>query len=1154
MLCLHRADRADALTAALADVFVEPLGDPFAPEIVAVPTHGVERWLTQQLSTTLGARTDRADGICANVLFPSPRRLVDEAIAAANGSDPEHDLWKPRRLLWPLLGVMEAALSEPWLAPLRAHLEPRNGDRSRQLRSAQHLAVLFDRYATYRSEMLRAWRDGRDEDGGGGLLGSDHRWQAELWRRVREHIGGSDPVETLANACAKITADRDVVSLPERAAIFGLTALPARQLRLLHALATHRDVHLFLLHPSAASWDAVSASVAQRGYVPAARAEASEILPAHPLLASWGRDAREFQLLLARQHAGARETGAHHPSPASGDTLLARIQAGLRADQAPARPGTGPADARSVLADDDRSVEIHACHGRARQVEVLRDAILHALADDPDLEPRDIVVMCPDIEAFAPLVEATFGAGQELADPGDGDAALPAPSTVRAAGLRVRLADRALRQTNPVLALVTRLFELTTGRVTASEVLDLADRDVVRHRFRLEQDDVARLEEWVTASGIRWGLDAAHREQFHLGQVTEGTWHAGLERLVAGVALAEDGPRMFAGVLPFDDIDSSSIDLGGRFAEMLDRLQTVIADWSEPKTISAWTVAIADGVDALGATLPSEAWQRAELQRLLVDALDEATTDDEPSQALLDVTDVAALLSDRLAGRPTRANFRTGHLTVCTLQPMRSVPHRVVCLLGLDDTTFPRRSRRDGDDVLLLASQVGDPDPRAEDRQILLDALLAATDRLVITYTGNDERTNATRAPAVPVGELLDVVDRTARRADGSPARARVLVRHPLQAFDTRNFEPGAIRATTPWSFDTTTLEGARSLIAERSAPRPFLNRPLPPVSQPIIDLDDLVQFVGHPVRAFLAQRLEIRMARDDDAVDDAMPIELDGLQRWAIGQRLLEARLRGADAAEAIAAERARGSLPPGEIGAAMIATMAPELRAILTTAEDIGLDIRGAHAALDAQVTLRDGSTVGGTVASLIGDVIQTVTFSRVSARQRLGSWVRLLLLSAAYPERPFSTATVGRARRSASNAAVTIARIAPLGDDPESRRSRSLIELETLVGLYARGMREPLPIFCETSAAYAAGGTAAEAAARRAWVSPFGEEHEDKDELHVLVFGRERPFEWLLRQPPREDEQGEGWDDDEPSRFGRLAHRMWSGLRACEQVSET
>ena len=472
-----------------------------------------------------------------------------------------------------------------------------------------------------------------------------------------------------------------------------------------------------------------------------------------------------------------------------------------------------------MLDASDRSVQVHACHGRARQVEVLRDAILHLLDEDPTLEPRDVIVMCPDIETFAPLIQATFGAGEVFEDDDELEAL---PADVRPPDLRVRLADRALRQTNPVLGVIGRLLDLVDERLTASQVLDFADQEPVRRRFGLDDDDLARIEDWVAASGIRWGLDAAHRAPFKLDALAAGTWRAGVDRLLVGVTMTEEEQRLFHDVLPLDDVDSGAIDVAGRFAELVDRLQTTLDALNSPKTIDAWAAAIAGAADALTTTSERDAWQRAELDRILGDVADEAAG--SGSATSLVPAEIRALLSERLKGRPTRANFRTGHLTICTLMPMRSVPHRVVCLLGMDDGVFPRKSPRDGDDLMLADPHVGDRDARTEDRQLLLDALLAATDQLIVTYTGNDERTNLVRPPAVPIGELLDVVDRTVRTDEGR-ARERVEVRHPLQPFDPKNFTVGELMPERAWSFDPVTLHGAEALTTERAQPAPFLSR-----------------------------------------------------------------------------------------------------------------------------------------------------------------------------------------------------------------------------------------------------------------------------------------------------------------------------------------
>ena len=588
MLHVHRATRADRLADALAQLLAQPPADPFAPEVVAVPTRGMERWLTQHMSQILGAQAGASDGVCANVRFPSPHRLVVDAVATASGIDAEQDPWLPERSVWPLLAVVDECLGEPWLAALTTYLgAPEDAmRRSRRLSAVRHLAGLYDRYALHRPAMLEAWSAGRDTDGvgGGGPLPAGAAWQAELWRRLRARIGLPGPAERRARACARVAEDPAVLDLPPRLALFGLTRLPTGHHQILRALAVGRDVHLFLLHPSPALWDAVGVAD-ETGPALRRAADRTNELSRNRLLASWGRDAREMQLVLGSagdtaggdEHHDARETD---PAPATGHpTLLERLQSDVRADRAaPDAPLDGSPDARAPLAPGDGSVVVHSCHGRVRQVEVLRDAILHALDEDETLEPRDIIVMCPDVESFAPLIQATFGAAERA---GEAEPASPEAGT----DLRVRLADRSLTQTNPVIAVVSQLIELAGQRLTASQVLDLIDRAPVRRRFGLDDDDLTHLQDWISQSGIRWGLDAPHRAPYKLDAVPEGTWSAGLDRLLLGVTMTEDGQRLFADVLPLDDVDSRSIELAGRLAELIARLEEAL---TRCRRISRW--------------------------------------------------------------------------------------------------------------------------------------------------------------------------------------------------------------------------------------------------------------------------------------------------------------------------------------------------------------------------------------------------------------------------------------------------------------------------------------------------------------------------------------------------------------------------------------
>jgi exodeoxyribonuclease V gamma subunit len=379
------------------------------------------------------------------------------------------------------------------------------------------------------------------------------------------------------------------------------------------------------------------------------------------------------------------------------------------------------------------------------------------------------------------------------------------------------------------------------------------------------------------------------------------------------------------------------------------------------------------------------------------------------------------------------------------------------------------------------------------------------------------------------VGELLDAVDRTVQVPDGR-ARDRILVRHPLQPFDPRNFTPAALAGATSWSFDDVALQGAEALAGERHAPGPFLDAPLPPAAGTVIELDDLIRFVERPVRAFLRQRLGVSVADYSDEIEDGLPVELDHLEQWGVGDRLLRARLTGVDARTAALAEIARGTLPPGVLGLPVIESVLPEVEDIVGAAEAL-LGTATNLGSVDVRVPLADGRMVSGTVPGIGGDHQRVIAYSRVNPRQRLAAWVRLLVLSAAYPERGFTVATVGRGRKRGRR--VTLARLAPLD------RATAHEALEELIALYDEGLREPLPIYSDTTAAYVE-AVANDGKPRKAGADKWESgrfDGEGRDPEHVLVLGGEPSFEAVLAD----------------GRFAALAHRLWDRLLAHEHLED-
>jgi exodeoxyribonuclease V gamma subunit len=1029
---IHVAPHPDALVSLLCDQLALPPEDPFGPDLVAVPSRGIERWLTQRVASGLAER-GRGDGICANVGFPSPSELVRRAMMAVPELAASEAVWEGPALTAHLLDTIDHHLAEPWLGLLARYLDDgTNGAGPNRLAAVQKISRLFSRYARRRPEMVVAWWAGDDRGPDGEPLPDDFLWQPRLWRTLRDRLGVPSLPEIFPTALDPLHRGSVELDMPDRIGVYGLTSADPLDLEVLIALAARHEVHLYVLHPSPALWEAVA--VAETGALPSRADDSTIDLAHHPLMKAWGRDSRELQSVLATSGLFATPVEWQAKLP---QNLLGRIQDDIRRNAVPA---LDDGLASAVERGDDRSIQVHVCHGTRRQVEVVRDAVLHLLSARPDLEPRDIVIMTPDLATFAPLLEAAF--------PRENAGGLP--------DLRLRIADRSPAVTNPLVGFTAAIMRAADSRMEANVVRDLVRRPVVQARFGFDDDTAGDIVTLIDDAHVSWGVDEEHRRQWGVGSTTERTWQRGLDRALTGVFYADSPERMVGDISPLDGVEGQEARPAGLLAAILDRLTAIRDLVGTPRPLSEWAGVMAGSVRMLAAPAWGEEWQLDQLERLLA----ETFPPPEPGRVDPEVTlaEARGAIAPWTEDRPSPLHFRTGDITVCTLVPMRSVPYRVVALLGMDEARFPRWGRLDGDDLLADHELVGDRDAGSMDRQLLLDAVMAAGEHLIVTYSGRDEFTNGDIPPAVPVAELTD----TLAEMVGPGAKERLITHHPLQSFSEANFRDGALGIPGPWGFDPVQHQGAVAVQqrpeGDRSGP---VDWPDPPEDD-TIRLVDLIEFLSNPLQRFVKARLGFTVPGRGGIPDDTLPADLDPLGKWGVTDRILSGLAAGRDAVDLVARERGSDAVPPGDLGNDDLEEAVEAATTLWEAARELGYQPRRHQA--HTGIVAAGGETIEGTVfADPERAHLLNVTPSRLAGRRRLRAFVEIVFLTALRPEIGWKAVMLGKREAGHSFLAVTMG---PIKGESAGRREKAVELLSALVHLYREGQRRPLPLPCETA----------------------------------------------------------------------------------------
>ncbi|MDD2366924.1 MAG: exodeoxyribonuclease V subunit gamma [Desulfuromonadaceae bacterium] len=1044
-ILLYSSNRMEILLDNMASVLAEPVGHPLSRETIVVQSQGMSRWISMELAKKFG--------VWGNTDFKFPNKFVKDLFANAMPEIDQSDLFETEIMTWRVIRELKESLNKPEFEELQSYLCGYSSD-LKMFQLAGKIADTFDQYTIYRGDLLEKWMCGFDPD-----------WQASLWRELASDENGyhrgrqkSEFLDRIRSG--KINADR----LPERVILFGISYMPAFHLQIFAAIACHLDLHIFLLSPCREYWGDVLSSRKMLRQSSEFNALAEE---GNSLLASLGELGRSFSNLIIESGSIYDAEMYEHEEyvEAKGGTLLASLQNGVLN-----LVGSNSGE-KIEIACDDQSISVHSCHSAMREVEVLHDQLLEIFATTDEITPRDIIVMMPDIETYSPYISAVFS--------GNANSKHRIPFSI---------ADRTVRNEGGLGDVFISILALNGGRFSAPEVIDILSADSVSRCFGISQTEIDLVKRWIKETNISWGMNSEDRVSAGLPDYKDGSWIAGIERLVFGYAMSSEDNELFSGVLPFDNIEGDEAVVLGRFVQFVRLLHTHTSELGRARILVEWK-------ETLAAVLknffkPSKAVARE--FNSIEKVIDSLGRIENVSGYSDDVTleIIKTWFQRKLDNENAGVGFLSGKVTFCAMLPMRSIPVKIVALLGMSDGKFPRQSRSPGFDMIPKNPREGDRSLRDEDRYLFLEAILSARERLYISYTGLSIRDNSAMPPSVLVSELFDFLDRgyvRSSHSEDTEFHKTILTQHRLQPFSPAYFNG---KEKGLFSYSTENLAAAKGFLNAVSVRPRFFDAPLstPDESYREVRVTDLQKFFENPSAYILRNRLGIRGEEELLPIEDREIFELDGLKAYSVKKELLAHVIAGGNAYDLLPIIKARGVLPPAGKGDKVFEKFAVEVTGF---ADQVLKVVNGSQfmPPLDLDITIGK-FRLYGRISNVLPECMLRYRSSKLSAKDQVKLWIEHLILNL-----PIASEYPDKSSLIMLDNTVTLK---PVLD--------SEMILERLLSLYWDGLITPLHFFPRSSLEFATKGKISLAEAK--WNNE--KFPESNDPAYRLCFSDESPLD--------------------------------------------
>lgn len=1058
---------------------------PLAPlenEIALVQSNGIAQWLKLALAEDPEEDDSGGCGIAAAIDVQLPGSFMWQLYRMVLGREeiPAKSLLDKAPLTWRLMRLLPQVINRPHFEPLQRFLT-HDTDLRKRYQLSERLADLFDQYQVYRADWLEDWAEGhhqlRNVRGEAKPLSPTSCWQAELWRALLDDVGEQGMAQSRAGVHQRFmerinSLECAATGLPQRVIVFGISSLPAQVLEALAGLSRFSQVLLCVHNPCRYHWADIVADKdllrhqykrqARKNGMPVVLDSESLYQHAHPLLAAWGKQGRDYINLLDSYdepdsyRAAFRNGRIDLFSENQPKNMLNQLQD----DILELRPLS---ETRTLwpavdLTQDD-SIRFHIAHSAQREVEILHDQLLARFSANPQLRPRDVIVMVPDIDSYAPHIRAVFGQ-LDRQDP---------------RFIPFTMADQGQRGRDPLLIAVEHLLKLPDSRFPVSEILDLLDVPALRARFGVQERDLPTLHRWIEGAGVRWGIDAGQRAELGLpDELEQNSWRFGLRRMLLGYAVGSSGAC--GDIEPYDEIGGLDAALIGPLVALLDALELSHQQLMKPAQPQEWGLRL----QALMQLFFKPEDEHDDYLLAQLEELRETWLETCEAVGLLDELPLTVVREAWLAGLDQgrlSQRFLAGAVNFCTLMPMRAIPFRLVCLLGMNDGDYPRAQPPLDFDLMGSDYRPGDRSRREDDRYLLLEALLSARHQLYISWVGRSIRDNSERPASVLIGQLRDHLANGWRSVDDNEDLLIAMTQeHPLQPFSSRYFheEDKLFSYASEWQVLHQHHEqnDAATMLAAHVQEEP-------------LSLELLQDFLRNPVRHFFTQRLKVYFEAAQAPQADEEPFVLDALQRYMLSDSLLGAALRHPDNVDLALESQARrlqnsGLLPMAGFGECLQRELIEPLPDLLQRYQQLlalwPTPLTNALPINFEWQELRLEGWLGGLHRRADGGVLSVTTIPNSIGSIKSRKWHRMT--------KPWVSHLVACASGLSLTTALVASDDTLLLEPLEQTRAGRI--LEDLLRAWQTGMCQPLPVAVKTAFAWLAqtDPVKAEAAARKAY----------------------------------------------------------------------